>query len=221
MFAVARANALEERDTARRCAVRRPQDAAPGGPGRAQQALELERRDHIGIAPQAVFLAEFGAVRLVTGRQHHGAHPNGARLRCFAVIDGAGLALVGAAQTLRTHPAGQAAPRLLPGLLFGVARLYLAKTAQPLGDGQLRERGPRLAHDLAAPQPPIDLGLLDMGHRQAGHSQRRHRFAAQVSMDGLSGGMARGDRLNRERRARDRVASGEHSRVAAPVRRDR
>ena len=60
---VARADALQERDLARRLSIRWPDDVPLGGSGGAEQALELERRDYVRIAAPAKFFRQLARDR--------------------------------------------------------------------------------------------------------------------------------------------------------------
>ncbi len=65
---IARADTLQEGNSLRRCAIRRTPYLPQRRAGRRQQPLELKRRDHVRIAPQAKFLRQRRLVDLITRR---------------------------------------------------------------------------------------------------------------------------------------------------------
>ena len=98
-----------------------------------EQAFELERGDHIGIAPVTQFPCPLSIVGLVAWGQDHGAYIQGLLVGRLLVVDGMGLAGEHTLVTFRAKPTAQAALCLTQGLLLAQAQFDLTKV--PHADG--------------------------------------------------------------------------------------
>ncbi len=167
--------------------------------GSRQQPLELQRRDHVGVAPQPILVGQLRPVDLVAGSQDHRTDLEYLVTGHHVVIDGIDAARKGATHALGADTARQAAGRLGLSRLIVVAAFDLGEAADSIGDRHLRQRHSRLTIDMAEilSRVPHD--------RQLGLGGRLHVVALQIADDRTSGGVAALDGLDHESGTRDRV----------------
>ena len=184
------------------------------GPEALSRALELEGRDHVGVAAEAVLLAQPGVEYLEAGGKHDRAYLYLFKALVVVVVDRFGLAGQFALAALGAHAAAEAALRLGQRLGLGVAQGDLAKVVNALGRRTLwHRRAPRalnLAHQLAGRQ----LGDRHLRGGGAQYLRTADFLALEVTINGCSGRVAAGDGLDDEADARYQVAAGKDARPA-------
>ncbi len=135
---IAAAHALDERDALHRAAIRGALDDSAGGTRRGEHPLELDAREHVGIAPVAELAPQRRLELLETGRENHAAHVELAFHNLLIVANGARRTGFHALHALAAQAARQAAPGFGNGLLRGVALVDLGEGALPRGQVHLR-----------------------------------------------------------------------------------
>ena len=163
---IPRADALQKRDALRRLLIRRALHVPRRRSRRRQQPLELQRRDHVRVASQPVFLRQLRPVHLVARRQDHRPHLHRLLPRHHVVIDGLHPAGVHAGQTLRANAALQTALGLGPRLVLGQAQHNFAEAGHPLFHRQQGRFRSRLRCDLADLHPLSQFLAREFHHRR-------------------------------------------------------
>ena len=131
---VAGADALQEGDLPGRLSVGWAQDVPVGGAAGVQQALELQRRHHVGVASPSELLGQLGVVGLVARGQDDGADLHLLDPLDHVVVNGVEATDVLTTQALGADAAGQTARSFRLGQFVGIAPGHFLETANPLLD---------------------------------------------------------------------------------------
>ena len=183
--------------------VRRPHQVAAERSGGREDALELQRGDHVGIIGVVIRLVFAGIEGLEARRQDDRPDLDLFGLGFLVVVDGPGLAGGHALHALGADAAVEAALRLPLGLFLGIALGDLLEGAAAILRRQVGHHLPDLAFLVLGDLAPALVGLLALA------AALLHIQALEVAVDGLRRLDAAAHRLHRDPGAGVHVARRE------------
>ena len=202
MIRVAASHALDEGNLLGDIPVRGAHDGAAVGSRRAEHTLELDGGNHVGIPAVSVFPLVPGVILVEAGRENDRPHLDPIHLGGNRVIDGLGLADIGADATPQTAPATQTSFGFLNGHLLGKTQLDLVEGLDSLRRFLLRHGNPGLLFD----------ALPDVLHGKEGLFQFPSRLqvrAPEITVNGNRGPFPRCHGIDGHGRPRHQVPTRE------------